>query len=72
MNESHRILPRSGVGFPLSKGERLVISDPEGSQVADLLAFGRFDVREVISNGRTLDYEAVSYTHLTLPTKRIV
>lgn len=57
MNESHRILPRSGVGFPLGKGERLVVSDPEGAQVADLLAFNRIDVREVISNGRTLDYE---------------
>ncbi len=52
-----RIPPRSGVAFALSMGERLVVSDPDGSQVADLLAFNRHDVREVISNGRTLDYE---------------
>jgi len=57
MSESHRIAPRSGIAFPLHKGERLVVSDPEGSQVADLLAFARQDLREVISNGRTLDYE---------------
>jgi uncharacterized protein YcgI (DUF1989 family) len=57
MSESHRITPRSGVAFLLRAGERLVVSDPEGSQVADLLAFARQDLREVISNGRTLDYE---------------
>jgi len=57
VSESHRIPPRSGTAFPLRKGERLVVSDPEGCQVADLLAFNRHDVREVISNGRTLDYE---------------
>jgi uncharacterized protein YcgI (DUF1989 family) len=57
MSESHRITPRSGVAFLLRAGERLVVSDPEGSQVADLLAFVRQDPREVISNGRTLDYE---------------
>lgn len=57
MNASQRIPPRSGVAFPLGRGERLVVSDPEGCQVADLLAFSRHDLREVISNGRTLDYE---------------
>jgi uncharacterized protein YcgI (DUF1989 family) len=57
MSESNRITPRSGVAFLLREGERLVVSDPEGSQVADLLAFARQDLREVISNGRTLDYE---------------
>ena len=31
--------------------------DPEGVQVSDLLAFARADVREVLSNGRTFDYE---------------
>jgi uncharacterized protein YcgI (DUF1989 family) len=34
----------------------LTVIDPEGEQVADLLAFSRHDVREVISSGRTLDY----------------
>src|SRR5687768_7366582 len=53
----HRIPPRSGVAFELLAGQRLTVIDPEGIQVADLLAFNRDDVREVISNGRTLDYE---------------
>lgn len=52
-----RIAPRSGVAFELLKGQRLTVIDPEGTQVADLLAYNRADVREVLSNGRTLDYE---------------
>jgi uncharacterized protein YcgI (DUF1989 family) len=54
---THRIPPRSGVGFTLRKGEVLKVIDPEGGQVSDLLAFMADDVREVISNGRTFDYE---------------
>jgi uncharacterized protein len=57
MSETHRIPPRSGAGFTLRMGERLVVIDPDGCQVSDLLAFNLHDVREVISNGRTLDYE---------------
>jgi uncharacterized protein YcgI (DUF1989 family) len=54
---THRIAPRSGVGLILRKGEVLKVIDPEGGQVSDLLAFMADDVREVISNGRTFDYE---------------
>ncbi len=50
------IEPRSGVAFTLNKGDILTITDPMGEQVADLLAFARADVAEVISSGRTLDY----------------
>lgn len=57
MSERGRIPPRSGVAFPLKMGERLVVIDPDGCQVSDLLAFNRHDIREVLSNGRTLDYE---------------
>lgn len=58
MTESQcRIQPRSGVAFTLDKGQVLTVTDPCGTQVADLLAFAREDVREVISNGRTFDYE---------------
>jgi uncharacterized protein YcgI (DUF1989 family) len=52
----HEIAPRSGVAFTIDKGQRLTVIDPRGEQVADLLAFNRSDVREVISSGRTLDY----------------
>ena len=60
----HEIAPRSGAGFALDKGQRLTVIDPEGGQVADLLAFNRHDVGEALSNGRTIDYASRIY----LPT----
>lgn len=57
----HRIPPRSGTAFALDKGQLLTVIDPTGEQVADLLAFRRDDVREVISSGRTLDYASRIY-----------
>ena len=56
-----RIPPRSGTAFALAKGQRLVVTDPTGEQVADLLAFNSADVGEVISSGRTLDYASRIY-----------
>ncbi|WP_156348594.1 DUF1989 domain-containing protein [Sphingomonas sp. Leaf23] len=47
---------RSGTAFRLAKGDTLVVIDPRGCQVADLLAFSADDLDEVISSGRTLDY----------------
>ena len=55
------IPPRSGAAFTLDKGRRLTVIDPLGEQVADLLAYNRHDVREVISSGRTLDYASRIY-----------
>lgn len=52
-----RIQPRSGAAFILRKGQTLTVIDPLGRQVADLLAFLQSDVKEVLSNGRTFDYE---------------
>lgn len=52
----HEISPRTGVAFELAKGQYLTVLDPRGEQVADLLAFRKDDLREVISSGRTLDY----------------
>ncbi len=57
----HEIAPRSGVAFTLDQGQRLAVIDPEGGQVADLLAFGRADVGEVLSAGRTIDYASRIY-----------
>lgn len=51
------IPPRSGTAFRLARDEVLTVFDPLGCQVADLLAFAAEDPREVISNGRTFDYE---------------
>lgn len=53
---SHRIAPRSGTGFELRAGQYLTVTDPEGEQVADLVAYAREDTREVLSSGRSLDY----------------
>lgn len=61
----HEIPPRSGVAFTLYKGQRLTVIDPQGEQVADLLAFSRADPDEMISSGRTLDY--ASRIYLTVP-----
>jgi len=57
----HEIAPRSGVAFTLDQGQRLTVIDPRGEQVADLLAFNRNDVGEVISSGRTIDYASKIY-----------
>ena len=51
------IPPRSGTAFRLGAGQVLKVIDPRGVQVADLLAYAADDVREVISAGRTFDYE---------------
>lgn len=55
------IAPRTGTAFTLEAGERLTVIDPQGGQVADLLAYARDDVREVLSSGRTLDYASRIY-----------
>ena len=57
LTDSIMIAPRSGTAFLLPAGSELTVIDPEGGQVADLLAYNADDVREVVSNGRTLDYE---------------
>lgn len=53
----NEIPPRSGCAFVLQRGQTLKIIDPRGQQVSDLLAFSAADIREVVSNGRTFDYE---------------
>lgn len=55
------IRPRSGTAFALNKGQTLTVTDVQGEQVADLLAFNAHDVGEVISSGRTLDYASRIY-----------
>lgn len=57
MTATRRVEPRSGVAFELQQGAIISVIDPEGSQVADMLAYSSRDLREVISNGRTFDYE---------------
>jgi uncharacterized protein len=55
------IPPRSGRAFKLAKGQRLKVTDPEGEQVADMLAIFAGDSREILSSGRTFDYQEKIY-----------
>lgn len=55
------IAPQSGTAFELRAGETLVITDPEGEQVADVVAFATDDRREWLSSGRTLDYASTIF-----------
>jgi uncharacterized protein YcgI (DUF1989 family) len=55
------IAPRSGVAFELKRGEFLKVIDPQGEQVADLVAFNRHDANEAISSGRSIDYASKIY-----------
>ncbi len=57
----HEIPSRSGTAFTLLKGQTLSVIDPEGEQVADLLAFSKDNISEVISSGRTIDYASRLY-----------
>ncbi len=57
----NEIAPRSGVAFALARGQRLRVIDPEGEQVADLLAYNRHDIGEALSSGRSLDYASCIY-----------
>ena len=59
--EPATISPRSGTAFRLARGEILTVIDPQGQQVADLVAFSAADLREVISSGRSLDYASKLY-----------
>ncbi len=50
------IPPRSGASLRLRRGQTLVVIDPEGEQVSDLIAYNAEDIEEYISSGRSIDY----------------
>ncbi len=52
---------KHGVALELLKHQLLVVTDPEGGQVCDLVAFRSGDLREWLSNGRTFDYNGTIY-----------
>jgi uncharacterized protein YcgI (DUF1989 family) len=56
-----RLPPQTGTAMLLSKGDVLRITDPEGEQVADLIAFGRESRPSWLSSGRTFDYNNSIY-----------
>jgi len=54
--ETIRISPCSAQSVELDKGDELIIIDPQGQQVSDLVAFERTNREEYLSSGRSLDY----------------
>jgi hypothetical protein len=57
----HRLEPQTGTAFLVEAGHRLLVVDPCGQQVADLVAFDRADHAEWLSSGRSLDYAGTIY-----------
>jgi uncharacterized protein YcgI (DUF1989 family) len=55
------IAPQTGVGFKLTAGERLKVIDKVGSQVSDLFCVSYHDHKEVLSSGRSIDYNDTIY-----------
>lgn len=51
-----RIPPQDGAACLLKTGQYLRVTDPEGQQVSDLVAFSEADPAEFLSSGRSLDY----------------
>jgi len=58
---SKRIIqPQTGTAFRLRTGDLLRVTDTQGEQVADLMAFAE-DRCETLSSGRTIDYNETIY-----------
>lgn len=52
-----RLEPQTGTAVELAPGQELVIIDPQGGQVSDIFAVSRADHGEVLSSGRSIDFE---------------
>jgi uncharacterized protein YcgI (DUF1989 family) len=52
----NRLEPQTGTAFELRAGQNLRVTDLEGEQVADLIAFNLTDKAEWLSSGRSIDY----------------
>lgn len=51
-----RIDPCSARSVELQAGDELLVIDPQGQQVSDLIAFSLEDLDEYLSSGRSIDY----------------
>jgi uncharacterized protein len=51
-----RLEPQTGTAFELRAGQTLRVTDLEGEQVADLMAFSLSEKAEWLSSGRSIDY----------------
>jgi uncharacterized protein len=57
----YHLEPQTGVSLQLTRGQVLKIVDPRGEQVSDVVAFARNDKSELLSSGRSLDYNNTIY-----------
>ncbi len=55
-SEVQRIPPCSARAVELDTGDELIVIDPQGQQVSDVVAFSRDDTAEYLSSGRSIDY----------------
>ena len=55
------IQPQTGVGFVLKRGQKLKVTDPRGQQVSDLLCINKQNRSEILSSGRSIDYNETIY-----------
>ena len=56
--EAQRIDPCTARAVELAAGDDLIVIDPLGQQVSDLVAFSQEDHAEYLSSGRSIDYAA--------------
>jgi uncharacterized protein len=59
--ENRHLAPQTGTALLLRRGQVLRITDPEGEQVSDLIAFAQQDQNEWLSSGRSIDYANTIY-----------
>jgi uncharacterized protein len=80
MTSPERIPPCSARALELDAGDTLVVIDPQGQQVSDVVAFAREDLREYLSSGRSIDYASrlwlstgdLLYSNRSRPMFRII
>jgi uncharacterized protein YcgI (DUF1989 family) len=53
----NRLEPQTGAAVELAPGQQLTVIDPQGGQVSDIFAVSQADRAEVLSSGRSIDYE---------------
>ena len=54
--DNRHLAPQTGTAILLRRGQVLRITDPEGEQVSDPVAFAKQDRHEWLSSGRSIDY----------------
>ena len=57
----YHLKPQTGTAFNVQKDHIIRVIDVEGEQVSDLICFSERDKNEVLSSGRTIDYNEKIY-----------